>query len=84
MPTRPRPASTLAPRLVLAGARACLTLAGARAWLALAGALALCAGPRAARADEAAAGGGQARNDWHLEAGVGTDFPVQLGARVGL
>lgn len=52
--------------------------------LALAGAFALCFWPRAARADEASGAGGRARGDWHLEAGVGTDFPVQLGARVGL
>jgi hypothetical protein len=38
--------------------------------------------PRAARA-QAGGASAPATRGWHLEAGVGTDFPVQVGARVG-
>ncbi|HEU4405357.1 MAG TPA: hypothetical protein VFS43_08725 [Polyangiaceae bacterium] len=53
------------------------------ALVAFACALAFGSSPRAARAQGGEPSGGPSR-DWHLEAGVGTDVPVQVGARVGL
>ncbi len=75
----PRPAverAREAPRPAAGRARApCVALLGAFATLAGA--------PGDALAQEARASGPGAQG-WHLEAGLGTDFPVQVGARVGL
>lgn len=73
---------TLRPPHVVSNSAAPVLSALSRTALVVLAALAAASSPRGARAQEAGADGGA--RDWHLEAGVATDFPVQLGARVGV